>query len=136
MKKLTILFLTFFVLAASSCKKDSSTSGDLTTDIVGFYQSGTGSGHVEVTVTKVNNNTVSIAIGPYDASLHSNSTMSSKTSFTLSEYSKTESGIRTTYTGSGTASNNNIAISLHRKEVEVSSGTIYDESDEIITASK
>ena len=66
MKNKLILAMTGFIFLFSQCKKDSTNSSDLTTDIVGTYSNGyTNSSKVNMTIIKVDDNTVSIDIDAY-----------------------------------------------------------------------
>lgn len=137
MKKQAILILACLALAFTSCKKDN----DLTSDIVGKYTSGSGSGEVEVIVNRVDNSTVSLtvgggSVGAAETSTHATTKMNSKTSFTLNTVSSTAFGYTTTYSGTGTNSGNNIVVVRHVKVVKVDDGSTDFENDETFTASK
>lgn len=140
MKKQAILILACLALAFTSCKKDSNSS-DLTSDIIGRYTSGSGSGEVEVIVNKVDDNTISVtvgggSVGAAETTTHATTRMNSKTSFTLNTVTKTEFGYTTTYTGTGSYSSNNIVVVRHEKTIEIATSTVVDEDDETFTASK
>lgn len=73
------------LLSFSGCKK----ATDLTTQIVGKYESGSGSGKVELTINKVDDKTVSIAVQEAGSVQYAFTKvmMNSETTFTLNSIS-------------------------------------------------
>jgi hypothetical protein len=130
----TALFTT--LMFTSSCKKEE-TNDDLTTQVVGKYSSGSGSSYTEIIVTKINNSTISVYIQDVSNSqTHAESKMNSKTSFTLNKVTETVSGKRYEYTGSGSASANNIVITRNEKEFDASNNNLISEDSYTYTGSK
>ena len=141
--KTILLFTTLITLLTlttiSGCKKDGSDT-DLTTGIVGHYTGGSGSSAVDIIVTKIDNNTISITIDAVvDNVTFASAEMSSSTAFTLNNTSVISGGgtVRMEYTnGSGSYSANNIVVMMHRKSVDIPSGTTNYEDDRTYTGSK
>lgn len=122
------------------CKKDSNgtNSSDLTSEIVGNYTSGSGSGQVDIVVTKINNNTISVTVDPAArrTSTHANTTMASATTFTLNPTTETQGDYKFDFTGSGSYSANNIVVVRRETVTEISSGLILEHAEHTYTASK
>jgi len=138
MKIKTTLLLVLIALSLTQCKKEDSSNDDLTSDIVGKYTNGSGSGYREIIVTKVDNNTISIYIEDsyQSGQTHAATKMNSKTSFTLNKVNETGSGASYEYTGSGTYSANNIVITRNEKIFDTSNGSLFSEDDVTYTGSK
>ncbi|MFN8278541.1 MAG: hypothetical protein U0T84_13765 [Chitinophagales bacterium] len=112
MKKSTLLSVVAFMILLffSGCKKTT----DLTTQIVGKYQSGSGSAKVEITVNKVDDKTVSIAVEQASSASYAFTkvTMNSETAFTLNTITipgRFCDGTET-ISGTGTVSGGNISL--------------------------
>ncbi len=144
MKNKLILAMTGFIFLFSQCKKDSTNSSDLTTDIVGTYSNGyTNSSKVNMTIIKVDDNTVSIDIDAYGtgAGLYMSTKMNSKNSFTLNTrtFSDLRPGIgdcNIELTGTGVYSNKNITIEVKEKETMINSPYTVTNSTAVFTATK
>lgn len=137
----TTLVALLAVTTISGCNKDDNNNTDLTTGIVGHYTGGSGSGAVDITVTKIDNNTISITVDPAASNVVTFATteMSSTTAFTLNNTTVMTSGgtVRMEYSnGSGSYSANNIVVSYHEKSVDVASGSTNYEDDDTYTATK
>lgn len=116
----------------SSCKKENDKDNDLTTDIVGKYTNG----NTTITVNKVDNSTVAIALEDgYIAPTFASTKMNSKTSFTLNDVTQNDGVTKREFSGSGTYSSNNIIIQLLDKLTDLTTGNII-EQEVTYTASK
>ncbi len=137
MKFKTTLLFVLLAFSLTQCKKEDS-NDDLTTEVVGKYSSGSGSSYREIIITRISNTTVSVYIqdGFSSSQTHSESKMNSKTSFTLNKVTETDSGKRYEYTGSGSASANNVVITRNEKEFDAASNTLLDENNYTYTGSK
>jgi hypothetical protein len=137
MKFKTTLLLAFLAFSLTQCKKEN-TNDDLTTEVVGKYTSGSGSNYREIIVTKVNNSTVSIYLqdGFSSYQTHAETQMNSKTSFTLNKVTETNSGERFEYTGTGSASANNIVITRNEKVFNASTNSLISDDNYTYTGSK
>ncbi|HLP20619.1 MAG TPA: hypothetical protein VK174_09975 [Chitinophagales bacterium] len=122
MKKVT-LFLSFSLLLLSvtltNCNKDTdNTDTSYAGGIAGLYHNNTYG--YEITVTKVDNNIVSISC---DNIVNFNSVaMNSATTFNLNKVNLEDSDNNFEYTGNGSCSNNNISVNVSTVIVEKASG--------------
>jgi hypothetical protein len=134
-----LITITLLLFTFSSCKK----SSDLTTQVVGKYTKGSGSGLVDITVNKVDDKTVTIAVDEAAGGEYAFTSvkMNSETSFNLN--SITISGRhcdgQETISGTGTVSGNNISL-FYTNVVTGVSGSPYSCTagtfQETISASK
>jgi len=135
MKFKSTLLLAFIVITLTQCKKD---NNDLTKSIVGKYTSGTGSDYVEIIVTKVDNQTISVYT--YDTynngRTHAETKMNSETSFTLNKISFNDIGVRFEYEGSGTYSTGNIVVNRIEKVFNSSTNALISDDNRTYTGSK
>lgn len=122
MKK-TTLFLSFSLLLLSvtltNCNKDTDNADTSHAGgIAGVYHNNTFA--YDITVTKVDNNTVSISCGDYIG--FNSVAMNSATTFTLNKVNQEDSDYLYEYTGSGSCSNNNIVINVETMTIEKATG--------------
>lgn len=128
------------LLSFSSCKKDDSTSGDLTTDVVGHYTNS--SDNTDIVVNKIDDSSISITMSTGSGSGSYNmawpkATMTSKTAFTMEEV-EGNTGCQGTekFSGTGTASNGNISLFITIKGTGLNTPyDCYDWNDNV-SASK
>lgn len=110
MKAPLLITISLFLLTFTSCKK----SSDLTTQIVGKYTKGSGSGLVDITVNKVDDNTVTIAVDEAAGGEYAFTSvkMNSATSFNLNSVSISGRHCdgQETISGTGTVSGSNISL--------------------------
>ncbi|HLP52633.1 MAG TPA: hypothetical protein VK154_17215 [Chitinophagales bacterium] len=120
----------FFCLAAiAGCAKEGE---DLTTAVVGRYLRGAGPTALQVTVNKVNNNTVVISLLSQDfTSNHGSCTMNSATSITLNEATGINNPKDERYVSTGTATldGDYLSIMRHEKIITKSTGELKSEFD-------
>ena len=127
-------FFSLFVIStfsiiffATSCKKESNDNNqiDLTTDIIGKFTSGS---CLEITVTKVDNTTVSINIKDCNNNETHNATkMNTKNSFTLNKVTLAGAVETYEYSGTGIYQNNTIEITRLEKLIHTPTGEVSDE---------
>lgn len=109
-------------------------TGDLTADIVGHYQSGSGSGLEDIYVTRINNNTISIVVdAAYGNFTFGNCTMTTSTAFTLSTYVDNNAGNNgdqtDTYTGTGSYSGNVISLIYNQRRTDSGGSLVFEDDD-------
>jgi hypothetical protein len=129
MKTNATLLVLLFLFVFNSCKKEDNNSNnsepDLTTDVLGVYTSGSS---LVITVTKVDNSTISVNIKDINNNeTHSSTKMQSKNAFTLNKVTVV-GGVETyEYSGTGTYSTNTIDITRVEKQIETSTGIVADQ---------
>jgi hypothetical protein len=136
--KSRIPYLTFataailFCLATiAGCKKEGE---DLTTNAVGRYLRGAGPAAIEITVARVNNNTVSVnVLSPSLAITHGISTMTSATTITLNDATGIDNTKNERYeaTGTGTLNGDSLLISRHEKVFDRTTDVLKAEYDTV-----
>jgi len=129
MKSTVAIFVITLLFVFNSCKKDDNNPNnngpDLTTDVLGVYTSGSS---LVITVTKVDNSTISVNIKDVNNNeTHSSTKMNSKNSFTLNKVTVVGGAETYEYTGTGTYSNNTISITRLEKQIDTQSGVVADE---------
>lgn len=132
-RTLTLLLAAFLISTLGGCNKDDKNSGDLTSSVVGHYSSGSGSGLVDIYVTRINDNTISVALEAYDNITFGTSTMTTSSAFTLSTATKPYydlGGTQTdTYTGTGSQSGNVISLIVHQRRTNAQGDVTYEGDD-------
>lgn len=125
MKFKTILLFISISLFFIQCKKEKQTEDqkeDLTTEITGVYTSGS---CLVITVSKVDNQTVSMRIQDCNNDeTHAATIMNSKTTFTLNKVTVASGSETYEYTGTGTYTTNAIDITRTEKQIETSTGIV------------
>ena len=113
------------ITTLSNCNKDNTGSNSFADGVAGLYHNNTYA--YDITVTKINNNTISITTDYFIN--FNNAVMTSATTFTLNKVTAEDPGNYYEYTGDGSCSNNNIAVNIHTMQVEKSTGdtTRYQE---------
>jgi hypothetical protein len=121
------------ITTLSNCNKDNDSNSDNSPagGIAGLYRNATYM--YDITVTKVDNNTVSISIDNYLG--FNTTTMNSATTFTLNKVNQEDSDNRYEYTGNGSCSNGNISVTVETKVTDKQSGDV-NTSTEFYTGSK
>ncbi|MCW5907223.1 MAG: hypothetical protein KIS94_05150 [Chitinophagales bacterium] len=124
------------IFFATSCKKENNDNNqiDLTTDIVGKYTSGS---CLEITVSKVDNTTVSINIKDCNNNETHNATkMNTKNTFTLNKVTVVGAVETYEYSGSGVYQNNTIEITRLEKLIHTPTGVVDSEWSDTYTATR
>lgn len=135
MKSLALMVSAILIVAITGCKKDDkNSSNDLTTGVVGHYQSGSGSDLENIYVTRINDNTISVVVvTAYGTYPFGNCTMTSATAFTLNTFVENNVGgmgnETDTYTGTGSYSGNVITILYHVRRTNSSGGVVYEDDN-------
>jgi hypothetical protein len=133
-----LLALSVVAVLFSGCKKE---DNDLTKNVVGHFTNSTTS--TDVVVNKVDNNTVSLTLttgsgsGEYTIGFPT-AKMSSANAFTLDPVTQTGNGCDGTqkWSGTGTASNNNIALFISVDGTGTGSPYDCDDWTDNVAASK
>lgn len=133
-KTLFFIASAFLLTTVSSCSKEKSGS-DKTTDVVGHYDNNqTGSSHVQITVTKVDDTHIAVAVETaYGDFTFANCTMNNNTAFTLSTTTLGNQGNygdeTSTLTGTGSSATNVISLLVHERRVNAQNSVTYEGDD-------
>lgn len=137
MKFKTILLFISISLFFIQCNKEDETENqteDLTTEVTGVYTSGS---CLVITVTKVDNQTVSMRIQDCNNDeTHAATIMNSKTTFTLNKVTVVSGSETYEYTGTGIYTTNAIDITRTEKQIETATGIVSNSWTETYSGTK